>query len=96
MQDRYLKIMLTLVAVLLAANLAQSLFTNDDASTELFVGNANARSSSSTRYQENYKLTTLKGFTVNELTDVVALGDGKSFIVSNSTGFMVYQVLPTQ
>lgn len=101
MQDRYFKIVLTLVAVLLAANLVQSFFTNANSVSpaELFLGTANAQSEVvhtrvPIRARNGYELQMLRGFTVKDLSSVVALGDGMTFVATNPEGFMVYQVLP--
>lgn len=100
MQDRFIKIMLTLVAVLLAANFVQSYLTSPASPTELFIGNASAQTRTvhtnpvSQRLEEGYTVKAVKGFPVEDLKEVVPLGDGMSFIATNSKGFMVYQVLP--
>lgn len=98
MQDRYTKIMLAVVAVLLAANLAQSVFSPDSsASGQLLLSGAQAQSNRTpTPSVQNFSVRSLKGFQVEDLKEVVAVGDGQSFVVSNSKGFMVYQVVPSR
>lgn len=97
MQDRYIKIMLAVVAGLLAANLLQSMFSDSNASSQLFLSAAQAQTTQQpTPAAQNYAVRSLKGFTVEDLQDIVAVGDGRSFVVSNSKGFMVYQVVPSR
>ena len=90
MQDRFTKLLLVLVAGLLVANLLQS------QSSSSLVGSAQAQDATVIPPPTSYKVRSLEGFTVEDLKDVVAVGDGRSFVVSNSKGFMVYQVLPSR
>jgi hypothetical protein len=97
MQDRYIKFMLTLVAGLLAANLFALAFKSSSSPAELFVSAAHAQDANVNTpapSSQNITVKALKGFMVQDLKDVVAVGDGKSFVVSNPKGFMVYQVGP--
>lgn len=101
MQDRVTKILLLVVAGLLAANLAQSLRKSAAPQADLFISAAQAQSRGSVRPEMPSlsappTVTSVKGFTVQDLQNVVAVGDGKSFVVSNTKGFMVYQVGPTR
>jgi hypothetical protein len=95
LQDRFGKIMLVLIAALLAANLLRS------GKSELVLpieSTAQAQNivSSNTPVPQKVAVKTLQGFTVADLKDVVSLGDGRTFIVSNTKGFMVYTVVPAQ
>lgn len=98
MQDRYIKLMLTLVAGLLAANLLHSLSKSDVVLPELFVGSAQAQNTSTAvevqgaSAKPNNSVRSLQGYPVDGLKEVVSLGDGRTFVVSNTKGFMVYQV----
>ncbi len=98
MQDRFVKIMLVVVAGLLAANLMQSVSSNSAPSVPLFLNSAQAQArntSQSTDDSRTYQLKTLTGFPVKDLKSIVSVGDGRSFVASNSEGFMVYQVVPS-
>ena len=101
MQDRFVKVMLVIVAALLAVNL----FRTQDAQVNLqlpsLIGSAQAQSTRITTATDTtpttYQVRSIEGFPVENLKDVVSLGDGKSFVVSNTKGFMVYQVFsPTR
>ncbi len=92
MQDRFVKIMLVVVAVLLAGNLLQSLFSS---ATPSLISSAQAQSRNNSSNTERYEIKSLKGFTVKDLKSIVSVGDGRSFVASNSDGFMVYQVVPS-
>ncbi|MGI8905431.1 MAG: hypothetical protein ACR2IE_02945 [Candidatus Sumerlaeaceae bacterium] len=91
LQDRFGKLMLVLIAALLAANLFRS-----PGSAELIFpleSSAHAQTTlSTTTTQRRLIVKSLQGFSVADLKDVVAVGDGKSFVVSNPKGFMVYTV----
>ena len=82
LQDRFARVMLVIIAVLLAINIIRPgdsvLATNAQARTTTSTGRADVRP--------------LKGYEVTGLQDIVALGDGKSFVVSGPGKFMVYQV----
>jgi hypothetical protein len=39
-----------------------------------------------------FDVKAVRGYKVAGLKDVAVLGDGKSFVVTNTTGFMVYQL----
>src|SRR5688500_3347642 len=103
MQDRFTKIMLVVIAALLAANLFTTRGTDAGNSTEIALPNilisAQAQSSNRRNQEDTpvtYKVSRLEGFAVEDLQDVVSDGDGRSFVVSNSKGFMVYQVNPSR
>lgn len=86
-QDRFIKMMLVLIAVLLALNLMR---TNQ---TGLFSSPAQAQVIKGIGEQaRRYDVKAVRGFQVNGLQDVVVLGDGKTFVVSNQNGFMVYTI----
>jgi len=92
MQDRFTKLLLVLVAGLLAANLVQS------QNSPSFIGSAQAQSKSVVTpapTETKDTLRTLAGFPVEDMNEVVAVGDGRSFVVTNKKGFMVYQILPS-
>lgn len=97
MQDRFVKTMLVVVAGLLAANLVQSFVSGSAPSAPVFVSNAQAATNqNAAAVPVTYQVKSLKGFTVEDLQSIVPVGDGRSFVASNSKGFMVYQVLPNQ
>lgn len=103
MQDRFIKIMLAVIAALLAANLVSSQSSSESANTELPLPSilSSAQAQSNNRREQNttpvtYKLNRVDGVSVEDIQDVVAVGDGRSFVVSNSKGFMVYQVTPSR
>ncbi len=97
LHDRFGKLMLVLIAALLAANLFRS---NGKAEFILpLESTAQAQSSPIASNKVTPKVLAVKsvqGFSVADLKDVVSLGDGKSFVVSNPKGFMVYTVEPQQ
>ncbi|MCX7018034.1 MAG: hypothetical protein WCK47_06710 [bacterium] len=88
LQDRFVKIMLGVIAALLALNLMRpdSGFIASPAQAQMVR-----------IIQDNTPRTDvkpIKGYQVVGLKDVVAVGDGKSFVVSAADKFMVYQVIP--
>ncbi len=96
MQDRFIKIMLVVVAALLAGNLLQSMMSSTGPS---IISSAQAQPRNEAQALTEsaatvYQLKVLSGFPVEDLKTVVPLGDGRSFVASNPKGFMVYQVLP--
>lgn len=96
LNDRFGKLMLMLIAVLLAANLFRG-----GSKAELVLpieSSANAQSTVTSNQTPARKLVVkvVQGFSVSELKSVVPVGDGKSFVVSNDKGFMVYTVEPQQ
>ncbi len=102
MQDRFTKFMLVVIAALLAANLLNSNSSDAGSSAEIALPNilSSAQAQSNNRRTEEkpitYKVNRLEGFAVEDLQDVVSVGDGRSFVVSNTKGFMVYQVSPSR
>jgi len=89
MQDRFPKILLVLVAGLLVANLLQS------QSSPFVTGNAqaqNATVATPVPQDVTYTVRTVGGFPVENMKDAIAVGDGRSFVVTNTKGFMVYQI----
>jgi hypothetical protein len=91
LQDRFIKIMLVTIAALLAANL----FHGGKAELVLpLESSAVAQSAANPSTPRRLTVKAVQGFTVADLKDVVAVGDGKSFVVSNTKGFMVYTVEP--
>lgn len=96
MQDRFVKIMLVVVAALLAGNLVQSMVSNSVPSVPSLLSSAQAQSRNNTQaIVDRYEVKSLKGFSVKDLKSIVSVGDGRSFVASNPEGFMVYQVVPS-
>ncbi len=95
MQDRFVKIMLVVVACLLAANLLKPDAGGQAVVLPSILPTAHAQDNVPAPAQ-NYQVKSIKGFSVEDLRDIVAVGDGRSFVVSNSAGFMVYQVVPSR
>lgn len=91
MPDRVTKLLLLIVAGLLAANLVHNLRQSPQPQGDLFISAAHAQNRDIPRPLPP-TVNAVKGYSVNDLRDVIALGDGKTFVVSNSKGFMVYQV----
>lgn len=92
LQDRFVKIMLVIIAVLLAANLLRPAESRPPA---LFVSSAQAQQSgqySTAAASASLSVTAIGGYRVSDLKEVVAVGDGQSFVVSNPNGFQVYRV----
>lgn len=86
LQDRFVKIMLVIIAVLLALNLVRP-------GTSVMTTPATAQVITTTTLPPpTLDVKPIKGFTVAGLKEIVAVGDGKSFIVSRADGFMVYRV----
>lgn len=86
LQDRFVKIMLVVIAALLALNLLRPgttglLSSPAQAQITKAVGDTTRR----------YDVKAVRGYQVTGLKDVVMLGDNKTFVVSNQNGFMVYQ-----
>lgn len=84
LQDRFVKIMLVVIAVLLGANLLKpnGALLSSQAQAQVMKGVG--------EQAKRYDVKAVRGYEVKSLQDVVALGDGKSFVVSNPNGFMVY------
>lgn len=93
MQDRFVKLMLVLIAGLLAANLMQPAGESHTISIPSVLPSANAQVNATTETTGRSRVSRLEGFSVEDLQSVVAVGDGRSFVVSNPKGFMVYQVV---
>jgi hypothetical protein len=88
--DRFTKTMLVVIALLLGLNL---MFTAGDKVLALFESKAQAQVVKGTGDSARmYDVRPVRGFQVTSLKEVSILGDGKPFIVSNPTGFMVYQI----
>lgn len=92
MQDRQIKTLLIIVAGLLAINVGVSLWNSAPGSVDVLVSPAQAQSNQSRNQPQIINVLPVKGFTVQDLKDVVSLGDGKTFVARNEKGFMVYQV----
>ncbi len=89
LQDRFVKIMLVMIAVLLAANLLRPA----DRPFAPLESSAQAQSPSTIASSNGInRVTAIGGFRVSDLKEVVAVGDGKSFVVTNPSGFQVYRV----
>ncbi|MCX7717067.1 MAG: hypothetical protein N2111_01520 [Candidatus Sumerlaeaceae bacterium] len=87
-QDRFVRVMLVVIAILLAMNLVShgTSFLASPAQAQITRVNPGPR----------VDVKAIKGYEVAGLTNIVALGDGKSFVVSAPGKFMVYQVETTQ
>jgi hypothetical protein len=106
LNDRFVKITLIAIACLLAGNLVAlltgyhigpSLAMNASAQSAIAPSqNSNNSNEFRSTTPRNYHVKTLDGFAVADLKDVVAVGDGRSFVVSNTKGFMVYQLDPVR
>ena len=83
MKDRFIRVVLVLVAVLLGLNLAKSGVN--------LVSPAQAASSSTT--PSIVDVQPVKGYEVVGLQNVVPVGDGRSFVVSAPGKIMDYQVI---
>jgi len=96
-QDRFVKVMLVVIAALLVFNLFRPQTAQTTLELPSLVSSAQAQTSQNTdSTPTTYKVRSLNGFSVADLKDVVAVGDGKSFVVSNPKGFVVYQVAPSR
>jgi hypothetical protein len=82
MKDRFIRVMLVLIAVLLGLNLAKSGVS--------LVAPAQAATSTGTSIVD---VQPVKGYEVVGLQNVVSVGDGRTFVVSAPGKFMVYQVV---
>lgn len=89
-KDRTIKGLLAICALLLACNFIATLYPGK--SSVNVLSNAEAQNSRNAPRRPVYNVKDIKGFTVNDLKEIVPLGDGKTFVVSNPNGFMVYQV----
>ena len=88
--DRFTKTMLVVIAVLLGLNL---LFTAGDRIMAPFESKAQAQVlKGAGDGARMYDVRAVRGFEVTALKEIISLGDGKTFVVSNPTGFMVYQM----
>lgn len=89
LQDRFVKAMLVVIAAMLAANLlrpSDQPFVTLESSAQ---GQAPGTVASSNGVN---RVTAIGGFRVSDLKEVIAVGDGKSFVVTNPSGFQVYRV----
>jgi hypothetical protein len=98
-RDRYLHGILTIIAILLLLNL----FKPVDRPLATIESQAQAQATDNRtlviptpiqRQANNLRISAVGGNQVSNLKDVVPLGDGRSFVVSNPGGFLVYQVEP--
>lgn len=98
-RDRYLHTLLTVIAVLLLLNL----FKGSDKPLATLESKAHAQSDGRIvqvaatpvlRQASNLRVAAIGGNQVTGLKDMIPLGDGKTFVVSNTSGFLVYQVEP--
>ena len=88
-QDKFTRTMLTAIVVLLALNLV---FTAGGRIVALFESRADAQIVKGTgNSAKQYDVKPVRGYEISGLKEIVVLGDGKSFVVSNDKGFMVYQ-----
>lgn len=90
LQDRFTKIMLVVIAVLLAANMMKS---KSGATPLLFESAAQAQVTKKTGdYTQTFDVKPVRGYEVTGLKQIIALGDGKTFVVAGPDKFMVYQI----
>jgi len=94
--NRYVRSMLAVIAVLLAANLIVLAATRGQQGVAVdSVAQAQVRTTP-TPVPSASTVKAVKGYSVDDLKEVISLGDGKTFVVSNPKGFMVYRVDPIQ
>ena len=86
LRDRFVRIMLVVIAALLGLHLVKPGVNPIEsvAGAQVTVGTGTVA--------KQFDVKPVRGFQVTQLKDIVALGDGKSFVVSSPTGFMVYQL----
>jgi predicted RNA-binding protein with TRAM domain len=98
-RDRYLHTILTIIAGLLLLNLIKP----TDRPLATVESTAHAQTDGSRvvllptpmeRQAGNLRVSSVGGHSVMSLKDVVSLGDGRTFVVSNPNGFVVFQVEP--
>ncbi len=88
-QDRFVKVMLVLIAALLGLNLAVALGVR----LPQFASTAQAQVTKGVgENARTIDVRPVRGYQVSSLKEVTVLSDGKTFVVSNPNGFMVYQV----
>ena len=92
--SRFVRGMISVIAILLAANLVVMLATNGKRGVEVESVSQAQSLRSTPRPTETVisKVRSVQGFSVDDLKEVISLGDGKTFVVSNPKGFMVYTV----
>jgi hypothetical protein len=94
--NRYVRGMLAVVAALLVANLVMLAATRGKQGVTI-ESIAQAQMARNTPVpQVNSTVKPVKGYSVDDLKEVISLGDGKTFVVSNPKGFMVYRVEEVQ
>jgi hypothetical protein len=93
--SRFMRGGMAIIAILLLANLAVMIATGGNRGIEL-ANVANAQSRSRVEEPRVSSVRSVQGFQVDDLKEVVSLGDGKTFVVSNPKGFMVYTVEKSQ
>jgi hypothetical protein len=95
-KDRFGKTMLVVIAALLAANLfrskAELVLPLESSAQAQNVVSSNPGNSASP--PKKLLVRNIQGFSVADVKEVVSLGDGKTFVVSNPNGFMVYTLEP--
>ncbi len=79
---------LIVVALLLITNLAVTLLSGNQAA---LISNVTAQQTQPLPVAAT-KVDIVQGFSIKDMKEVVSLGDGRTFVVSNANGFMVYQV----
>ncbi len=80
---------LIVIAILLVANLLVTLLSGS-ANHATLVTQVGAQNVGPLPMAN--KVQVVQGFSIANMKDVVSLGDGRTFVVSNANGFMVYQV----
>ena len=93
-QDRFVKTMLVVIAALLALNLFKS--SNGIETANAFAQSNPAMPTAAAALLDTKIQATdvkpVKGYAVSNIKDVVAVGDGKTFVVAAPDKFMVYRV----
>ncbi len=82
---------LIVIAILLIANLLVTLLAGS-ANHATLVTQVGAQNAAPLPLPMANKVQVVQGFSIANMKDVVSLGDGRTFVVSNANGFMVYQV----
>ena len=88
--DRFTKITLVIIALLLGLNL---LLATGGRISSPFESKVQAQVMKGLgEAARMYDVRPVRGFEVTSLKEIISLGDGKTFVVSNPNGFMVYQM----
>jgi hypothetical protein len=102
-RDRFFHGILAVIAVLLLLNLFKPsdrplMSVETPAQAQVKTADTDARTlivpTPKERNASNLRVSAIGGNQVSNLKEIVSLGDGKTFVVSNPGGFLVYQVEP--